>query len=237
MNEADGGLGARREASIAAGDVTASGGAALVPMVEPAEDRQRDDCCSAFRLVDFSTVGCVLAEGQVGPGLVVVDAIGAEQAPSMSLVEDDDVVEQLSPDGADDAFGEGVLPRRPWRADNLLESESGDGVSDEGVEDAISVAVKEAQGCVKREGVKHLAPCPFRSGMLSDVDVADAATVVIQNYEAVEDPEGGRGDSEEIDSDRSTKVVVEERPPGLRGWASRADRHIPSYGRLAHGES
>jgi len=26
----------------------------------------------------------------------------------MSLVEDDDVVEQLSPDGADDAFGEGV---------------------------------------------------------------------------------------------------------------------------------
>lgn len=138
---------ARREASVAAGDVTASGGAALVPMVEPAEDRQRDHRCSAFRLVDFSAVRCVLAEGQVGTGLVVVDAIGAEQAPGMSLVEDDDVVEQLSPDGADDAFGEGVLPRRPWRADDLLESESGDG----------------------------------------------AAAAVIQDYEAVEDPEGSRG--------------------------------------------
>jgi hypothetical protein len=33
-------------------------------MVEPTEDRQRDDRCSAFRLVDFSAVGCVLAEGQ-----------------------------------------------------------------------------------------------------------------------------------------------------------------------------
>src|SRR5216683_2994409 len=59
---------AGREASIAAGDVTALGGAALVPMVEPAEQRQRDDCCSAFRLVDFSTVGCVLAEGTGGSG-------------------------------------------------------------------------------------------------------------------------------------------------------------------------
>jgi hypothetical protein len=31
-------------------------------------------------------------------------------------------------------------------------------VSEEAVEDAISVAVKEAQGRAKREGVKHLAP-------------------------------------------------------------------------------
>jgi len=160
---------ARREASIAAGDVIASGGAALVPMVEPAQDRQRDDHCSAFRLVDFSAVRCVLAEGQVGTGLVVVDAIGAEQAPCMSLVEDYDVVEHLSPDGADDAFSEGVLPRRPWRADDLLEPESGDGLSDEGVEDAISVALKEAQGRVKREGVEQLPPCPFRCRMLSDM--------------------------------------------------------------------
>src|SRR5712692_6346879 len=205
-------------------------------MVEPAEDRQRDDRCSAFRLVDLSTVGCVLAEGQVGSGLVVVDAIGTEQAMGMSLVEDDDVVEHLSPDGADDAFGEGVLPRRPWRADDLLESEGRDGVSDEGVEDAISVAVKEVKGRVKREGIEQLAPCPFRGGMLSDVDVADVAAAVIQDYEAVEDPEGGRGDSEEIDSDRSTEVVVEESAPGLRGWASRTDRHVPGDGGLAYGE-
>ena len=170
---------ARHEASIAAGDVTASGGAALVPIVEPAEDRQRDDRCSAFRSVDFSTVGCVLAEGQVGTGLVVVDAIGAEQAPGMSLVEDDDVVEHLSPDGADDAFGEGVLPRGPWRADDILESERGDGLSDEGAEDAVSVAMKETQGRVKREGVKKLPPRPLRGGMLGDVDVADAAAAVI----------------------------------------------------------
>jgi hypothetical protein len=54
----------RREASFAAGEVAASGGAALVPMVEPVEDRQCDDRCSAFRLVAFSAVRCVLAEGQ-----------------------------------------------------------------------------------------------------------------------------------------------------------------------------
>src|SRR6202022_2698904 len=68
---------------------------------------------------------------------------------------------------------------------------SGDGLSGDGAEDAVSVAVKETQGRVKRKGVKKLPPCPLRGGMLGDVDVADAAAAVIQDNEAVE--ELGRG--------------------------------------------
>src|SRR5258708_35288587 len=85
---------ARREASIAAGDVTASGGAALVPMGEPAEDRQRDDCGSAFRLVDFSTVGGVLAEGQVGTGSAWAGRSRAGRGPGRSRGDEQDGGEQ-----------------------------------------------------------------------------------------------------------------------------------------------
>lgn len=122
-------------------------------------------------------------------------------------------------------------------AEDLLEPESGDGLSDKGAEDAVSVAVKETQGRVKRKGVKKLPPCPLRGGMLGDVDVADAAAAVIQDNEAVEDSEGGGGDGEEVDSGRCTEVVGKERAPSLRGRASRTDRHIPGDGGLGDGES
>jgi hypothetical protein len=101
---------------LAAGEVAASGGAALIPMVEPAEDWEAHDLRPTFGSVDFPAQRCVLVEREMGAGLVVVDAVGAKQVPCVRLVEDDHVVEYLSPDGADDAFGEGVLPRGPGRA-------------------------------------------------------------------------------------------------------------------------
>src|SRR6266404_8366686 len=105
----------RRQAcgsSFAAGEVAASQAARRsIPMVESAEDRQAHDLHSTFGSVDFPAIRCVLAEREMGAGLVVVDAVGAKQVPCVSLVEDDHVVEYFSPDGADDAFGEGVLPR------------------------------------------------------------------------------------------------------------------------------
>jgi hypothetical protein len=155
----------------------------------------------------------------MGAGLVVVDAVGAKQAPCVNLAEDDDVVEHLSPDGADNAFGEGVLPRGPWRAEDLLEFERGDGLSDEGAEDAVSVAVKETQRRVKREGVKELPPCPLRGGMLGDVDVADAAPAVIQDKEAVEDSEGGGG------------MVKKSIPAAAPRWLERNARQVCEGGR------
>ena len=47
----------------------------------------------------------------MGSRPVVVGLVRAEDAPQVSLVENDHVVETLPPDGADDAFRVGVLPR------------------------------------------------------------------------------------------------------------------------------
>jgi hypothetical protein len=47
----------------------------------------------------------------MGPGAVVVVHIRCEDAAQMALVEDDDVVQALSPGGADHTLDVGVLPR------------------------------------------------------------------------------------------------------------------------------
>jgi len=56
--------------SFAAGEVAASGGAALIPMVEPAEDRQAHDLHPTFGSVDFPAIRCVLAEREMGAVLL-----------------------------------------------------------------------------------------------------------------------------------------------------------------------
>ena len=134
-------------------------------MREPAENRQREDCRSAFRVVDFSEVGRVLAERQMGAGAVVIDSIGTEQLSRMLFPQDDDVVEHLAPEGADHTFGEWVLPGSSWRAEYLLNSESGDGLPNEAVENGVPVAVKEAGEGVEGEGVQELLPGPCGGGV------------------------------------------------------------------------
>jgi hypothetical protein len=43
--------------------------------------------------------------------------IGAEDSLEVSVVEDEEPVEAFGADGADEALGDGVRPRRPdWRA-------------------------------------------------------------------------------------------------------------------------
>ena len=46
----------------------------------------------------------------MGPALIVVVDGRVEQAAEMVLVEHDEVVEQLPPDGGDEALGDPVLP-------------------------------------------------------------------------------------------------------------------------------
>ena len=69
-----------------------------------------------FRKCDHITVGDglhaarrrrVFRQREVGPCLVIVGDISAERVPQMRLVEDDDVIETLAANGADQALDVG----------------------------------------------------------------------------------------------------------------------------------
>src|SRR6267143_6278840 len=86
-------------------------------MVESAEDRQAHDLHPTFGSVDFPAIRCVLAEREMGAGLVVVDAVGAKLPPcplrggmlgdvdvadaAAAVIQDNEAVEDSEGDGGD----------------------------------------------------------------------------------------------------------------------------------------
>src|SRR5512142_2639200 len=66
-----------------------------------------------FRL-DGARVGAIPPQGKMGPRPMVVVSIRDQYPPQVTFVEDDDVVEALAPDRADDTLDVRVLPGRAW---------------------------------------------------------------------------------------------------------------------------
>jgi hypothetical protein len=57
----------------------------------------------------------------------------------MPLAKDDDVIEQLASERADEPLGETVLPWRPRRDPDLLEIHAGETLVEHGAEDSIAI--------------------------------------------------------------------------------------------------
>ena len=84
-------------------------------MVETTEEGQGDDA-AVRRELDCARLGRILLEGEMNARPMVVPEVDSETTTKVPLVQDDDVVEKLAAEGANDAFGEGVLPGRAWRS-------------------------------------------------------------------------------------------------------------------------
>jgi hypothetical protein len=56
--------------------------------------------------------GCELAEGTVGPGCIVVEQVFGQHLPQVVLIDDQQPVEELAAQGADDPFADGVRSGR-----------------------------------------------------------------------------------------------------------------------------
>ncbi len=62
--------------------------------------------------LDGARLRRILLEGEVGARAVIVAEVAAQTTSKVCLVQDDDVVEKLAADGADQSLGERARPRR-----------------------------------------------------------------------------------------------------------------------------
>jgi hypothetical protein len=124
-------------------------------VVEAADLRKSDDT-SAVEWLDGARFGCVLVESEVCARGVVVAEVTAQATTKVLLVEDDEVVEKLTADGADHPFGERVLPRRTWRCENLGDANPFDSLPELFAVGAIAIAQNEARCRVSRECLYNL---------------------------------------------------------------------------------
>src|SRR5260370_41810277 len=90
-------------------------------MVQAANLGNGDDLAS-IRTLCRAPVWAILGEREVCPGSVVVVHIGRENAPQVSLVEDDCVIQIFLADRADEALDVGILPGGSRCGDDLLKT-------------------------------------------------------------------------------------------------------------------
>src|SRR5215831_15636062 len=84
-----------------------------------------DDPLRPVRL-NWSTFWCVLIQGQVGAGLVIVAEIIFEQSAQMVVIEDDHMIQALATNASDHPLDIAILPRTPWCNENFFDTHSFD---------------------------------------------------------------------------------------------------------------
>src|SRR3989454_2743115 len=78
-------------------------------MVE-ATDLANRDALAEFGPLNWAAVGRILVEREVSARPVVVREVAGESAAQVPFAEDEDVIQTLAPDRADEPLREGILP-------------------------------------------------------------------------------------------------------------------------------
>ena len=77
-------------------------------MMQPAEDRTRDDLAEPL---DGPMARRILVERQMRSEIVVIMNVGSKNPAQMGLAQDNDVIEAVPSDRADQPLGMPILPR------------------------------------------------------------------------------------------------------------------------------
>jgi hypothetical protein len=94
------------------------------------------------------------------------------------FAENDQMIEALPPDGADDTLDVSSLPRGSRRREHLLHAHVLDLLGEVVAKDSIPVS-QQVAGCrVSGESISKLLGCPFRGRMSGDVEVENAPPFV-----------------------------------------------------------
>ena len=90
---------------------------AFITVMQTAKMRDLDDPTDAR---DLPSIRTLLVQPQMSPGPMVVGKIATESPLEMPRVPDNEMVQALSSDRADQAFGVWILPGTPGRREHLF---------------------------------------------------------------------------------------------------------------------
>ena len=92
-------------------------------VMQAANIRELDDRAAIGRL-HWSRVGTIHVQRQVCTPTMVVVEVPGEDAPQVPFVEDNDVIQAVSPDAADHAFDVRILPWAARGGENLFDADA-----------------------------------------------------------------------------------------------------------------
>ena len=157
-----------------------SGGLPFVAMVQTADFGSDHD---AAGWLDGAFHRSILAEREVRARPLVVRDVGLKDSTKMPLIEDDDVVQTLAADRADDAFNVGILPGRARCRPDGRETVGVDRPTERRVEGRVAVVEEEPRVRLVGKGLAELLSGPCGRGVRRHIDMQDASPVVGQHNE------------------------------------------------------
>ena len=149
-------------------DCAGSGRLSDVAMVQAPDFGDLNDP-AAFRRLNRPPVWCILIEREVSSGPVIVRDVAGQDAAQVLFTKDEDVIETLAPDGADEPLRERVLPRAVRRGQDFTDSHALHALPEHVTVDRVSIAEEVERGGVVREGVHDLLGGPVGSGVFGHV--------------------------------------------------------------------
>jgi hypothetical protein len=174
------------------------------------------------RLGEWSE-GSGLAEGPVWPVAVVVVLVLVEHGGGVPRVDDQDAVEELAPDAPDEAFGDGVGPRRPDRCLDDADVDGGEDGVERGGEFGVAVPDEKPK---TRSGVvevhAEVAGLLGRSGagrVGGDTQDVHAAGGVLDDEERVQPVQGDGVEMEQVAGQDRARLRPQKLGPGRSGSA------------------
>ena len=145
----------------------------------------------------------------------------------MCLVQDDEVIEALATNRADQALGVSVLPRGARCRQHFLDSQIGDSRANDIAVDPVAISNKESRCFIEGKGFGKLLRRPPACRICRCIEVYDAAPIETEDDEAVEDPERHGWYGEEVDRSDVVEMVLDERLPGLGARARSTNPVLP----------
>jgi hypothetical protein len=114
------------------------------------------------------------------PPVIEVD-VAQQTSAQVALMQDDDVVQTLAAQGADQSLGVRILPRAPRRRGHLFDPQASHTPAEPGAVDAVTIT-DQLMGCrIERKRFDDVLCGPLSRRVCSDVEMNDPAALVSED--------------------------------------------------------
>jgi len=173
----------------------------------------------------------ILAQRQVRAQDVVIVQVRPKDVTKVLFPEHNDMVSALPSDRSDQPFGIGILPWRSRSGRSISDAHRASTPGECFAVGPISIAQDICWDPFPRTGLNDLSGDPLGGRMRCHPHPQDAASIMAQDQQAVEEPERNRRNPEQVRRGDAIGMVAKKRPPTLRR-RSPAPRHILRHARL-----
>ena len=142
---------------------------------------------------------------------MIVCTIGFHLPSQMPFIENNNVIQTLSPDRSDNAFHIRILPRRARSRKYFFDAETFHSMSESITVDAITVAKQIAWSGIKRECLNQLLSRPHCGWVRCNIEVHDVTTVMAKHDKDIKNAKCGSRYCKEIDTGYTVSMVFEKR--------------------------